>query len=92
MKYLLFGTGDYYERYKKWFEPENIVALLDNSPLKQGTFIDGIQVLPPEKGIEKPFDIIVILSFYVKEMKQQLLQLGVLEDKICHFYGLRQRV
>lgn len=31
MKYLLFGTGDYYNRYKKWFESADVVALLDNA-------------------------------------------------------------
>ncbi len=35
MKYLIFGTGDYYERYKKWFRREEIVALIDNSPKKK---------------------------------------------------------
>ena len=90
MKFLLFGTGDYYERYKKWFLKEDIVALLDNSPHKQNTVIDGIEVLTPETGIERPFDVIVILSFYVKEMKQQLQELEVPEEKIYHFYDLYQ--
>lgn len=88
MKYLLFGTGDYYERYKKWFDKEDVLALLDNSRAKQGTFIDGIQVLAPRDGINLPFDIIIILSFYVKEMRSQLIQLGVQENKIYHFYDL----
>lgn len=34
MKFLLFGTGDYYERYKKWFDKEDVLALLDNSDRK----------------------------------------------------------
>ena len=88
MKYLLFGTGDYYERYKKWFSKAEIVALLDNSELKQGTYIDGIQVLSPSQGIKLDYDAIVILSFYVKAMKQQLLELGVDETCIYHFYDL----
>ncbi len=63
MKYLLFGTGDYYERYKKWFKPEDILALLDNSSVKHNTYIDGIQVLFPQEGISYVYDAIVILSF-----------------------------
>ena len=31
MKFLLFGTGDYYERYKKWFDKNQVLALLDNA-------------------------------------------------------------
>lgn len=88
MKYLLFGTGDYYDRYKKWFSREDVLALLDNSPSKQGTFLNGIPVLSPEEGITLPFDVIVILSFYVREMKLQLEKLGVSSDKIVHFFDL----
>jgi Glycosyltransferase len=88
MKFLLFGTGDYYERYKKWFLPEDTLALIDNSPEKQNTSIDGIQVLPPKEGLKLPYDAIIILSFYIKDMKAQLIKLGVKENKIYHFYDL----
>ena len=90
MKFLIFGTGDYYERYKKWFDSEDVLALLDNSRIKQNSAIDGIKVLSPEKGVKLPFDVIVILSFYVKEMKKQLNDLNVPDDKIYHFYDLHQ--
>ena len=88
MKYLIFGTGDYYERYKDWFAKEDIAALLDNSPQKQNTKIDGIRVMAPEDGVKLSFDCIVVLSFYVKDMKRQLKALGVEQDRIFHFYDL----
>ena len=37
MKILIFGTGDYYERYKKWLVQEELLALIDNSQQKQGS-------------------------------------------------------
>jgi glycosyltransferase involved in cell wall biosynthesis len=92
MKFLLFGTGDYYERYKKWFDKGDVVALLDNSATKQNTLIDGIKVLAPQDGIKLKFDYIVILSFYVKAMRQQLEELGVSENKIYHFYDLHNLI
>ncbi|MDE6662369.1 MAG: glycosyltransferase family 4 protein [Lachnospiraceae bacterium] len=92
MKFLLFGTGDYYERYKKWFNSEDVLALLDNSPIKQNSLIDGIKVLSPEEGVKLPFDVIVILSFYVKEMKRQLNDLNIPDDKIYHFYDLHRLI
>lgn len=90
LKFLLFGTGEYYERYKKWFAKEDVLALLDNSLVKQNTCFDGIKVLSPKEGIQLPYDVIVILSFYVKEMKAQLLDLGVTKEKIYHFYDLHK--
>lgn len=88
MKYLLFGTGDYYERYKKWFPRESVLALMDNSPKKQGIKIDGLSVMTPKDALRLPYDRIVILSFYVKEMRRQLIELGTDPEKICHFYDL----
>lgn len=92
IKFLLFGTGDYYERYKKWFRREDILALLDNSPVKQNSMIDGIKVLSPAEGVKLPFDVIVILSFYVKEMRKQLAELGVPENTVYHFYDLHRLI
>lgn len=92
MRYLIFGTGDYYNRYKKWFDKQDILALLDNSEQKQHTLIDGIEVLSPEEGVGLKYDSIVILSFHVKQMKQQLVSLGVDEKRIYHFYDLHQLV
>lgn len=90
MKILIFGTGDYYNRYKKWFEGQEISALLDNSVQRQYTVIDGREVLPPEEGIKLEYDIIVVLSFYVRQMKQQLISLGVEPERIYHFFDLHR--
>lgn len=89
---LLFGTGDYYNRYKKWFTQNEVAALLDNASEKQGTFLDGIPVVSPEQGIRLPYDAIVILSFYVKTMRRQLMELGVPEEKIYHFFDLHRLI
>lgn len=92
MKILLFGTGDYYERYKKWFDKKDVQALLDNSLQKQGKLIDGYRVLLPKEGVKLSFDVIVILSVHVKLMKEQLIELGVHKDRIYHFYNLHDLI
>ena len=88
--YVLFGTGDYYQRFRHWFSDKKVVAILDNDKKKQGTMLDGRPVLAPEKVRELCFDAVVILSFYVTEMKRQLISLGVEPDKIYHFYDLHE--
>ncbi len=92
MKYLLFGTGDYYNRYKNWFSRGDVLALLDNSPQKQNTRIDNFLVLPPENGVKLDYDAIVILSFYYREMSEQLLGLGVPPEKVYHFFDLHELI
>ena len=88
MKVLLFGTGEYYNRYKIWFTDEEVIALIDNSEQKQGTYIDGKRVIAPKDVISLDYDALFILSFYVIQMKQQLIELGVQPEKIYHFYDI----
>lgn len=88
MRYILFGTGVYYTRFFHWFAKKNVVAILDNDKKKQGEILDGHIVVSPEKIVEYSYDVIVILSFYIAEIKKQLVELGVSEDKIFHFYDL----
>ncbi|MCI8666593.1 MAG: glycosyltransferase family 4 protein [Dorea sp.] len=92
MRYLLFGTGDCYERYKRWFCKNEIVALIDNSVDKQGKKLDGYEVISPAEGIQREFDAVIILSFYVRDMRAQLESLGVTKEKIYHFYDLHRLI
>ena len=89
MKYVLFGTGDYYKRFKHWFNGRNVIAVLDNDPKKQGTIFDGYPVMAPTDINSIEYDAIVILSFYITEMKKQLIELGVAPERIFHFYDLQ---
>lgn len=82
MKIVLFGTGDYYNKYKKWFIPDDIVALLDNNPDKAGMVLDGHSVIQPMKIRNLYYDYIIILSVHEKEMRKQLVDLGVEDNKI----------
>ena len=90
MKFILFGTGDYYKRFRHWFDDRDVVAVLDNDKSKQGNTLDGYPVISPKDVTKYSFDAVVVLSFYIKEMKSQLLELGVPENKIYHFYDLHE--
>jgi len=84
MKIILFGTGDYYNKYKDWFEKSDIAGILDNNQQKQGTVIDGIPVYAPEDGIRIPHDKICILSVYYEAIRDQLVALGVPGENIIN--------
>ena len=92
MKFLLFGTGDYYNRYRIWFDRKDIAALIDNAEEKQGQYIDGIRVIPPKDISRYEYDAVVILSFYVQTMKTQLIDLGVEGNRIYHFFDLHDLI
>lgn len=88
MKILLFGTGDYYRKYRKWFRKEDIVALIDNNQNKRGTYLDNFIIYLPEDAIKVPYDIIVILSVHENAMREQLVDLGVESNRIIGYSEL----
>ena len=88
MDIMLFGTGDCYSKYKKWFEGFHITALLDNDRGKQGTKIDGYRVLVPAEGVRENYDYIFILSVHEAEIRKELRELGVENSKIRHYHDL----
>lgn len=90
MRILLFGTGDYYQKYKEWFKSEEIDALIDNDKCKQGRRMDGHDVISPEAVPERKFDCIVILSVHEASMHRQLADLGIPEEKIYKFSELHK--
>lgn len=90
MRYVLFGAGDCYKRFHHWFVDRDVAAILDNDEKKQGTTMDGYPVVSPADITKFEYEAIIILSFYVAEMKKQLLNLGVPKDKIFHFYDLHE--
>lgn len=89
MTILLFGTGDYYQRYKRWFFGQKIVALLDNDETKHGTLLDGYLIVSPQEGIKLEFDCIFILSAYCDDMKEQLIKLKVPLQKIATQFDIK---
>lgn len=92
MKVIIFGTGKYYQKYKIWFTSNSIeiIGLIDNNIHKHGTILDGIEIFSPGIVKTKNFDLIYILSIYKKEMRKQLLQLGVHNDKIHDDFDLQK--
>lgn len=82
MRIVVFGTGNYYHRYKDaMLLKHNIVAFLDNNAVG-GKTIDNIKVLKPDNIMYLEYDKIVLCSIYWKEMKEQLIGYGVDEEKI----------
>ena len=82
MKLLIFGLGDYYSKYKRWIRDDYIVGLIDNNDEKQGTYVDGHFVYAPGEISNISYDFIVLLSIHEPQMRRQLIDLGVDEDKL----------
>lgn len=92
MKVLLFGTGDCYQKYKKWFEDVEVTGILDNDESKAGTVLDGNKIMLPSEGVKEDYDYIYILSIYEEEIRKQLIELGVPGDKIFHYFDIATQI
>lgn len=92
MRLILFGTGEYYQRYKIWFEDELVLALVDNSTAKWGTRLDEKLIIRPDEIKEYNYDAIFVLTFAIREIKQQLVELGISKEKIFTFYDINTKI
>ena len=88
MKIIIFGTGAYYQEYKRFIEKCEIVALIDNDSKKWGKELDGVKIYSPSEVLKYSFDYIYILSSYDIEMRDQLRSMGIAEEKICDQHDL----
>ncbi len=91
MEIIVFGVGQYYKRRReKLVECASIIAFVDNNSDLWGTFIDNVLVYDPKTIENLKYDAVVVMSVKAYEMRKQLLDLGVKEDKIFYyeqFYG-----
>ena len=90
---IIFGTGNLYREYRSQFRDDiRIVAFLDNNKEKQGAYLDGVRIYPPEEIKRLDYDFVFILAiFHMEEehleMHLQLERLGVESEKIFNMYN-----
>ncbi len=81
---IMFGYGRQGKKmYKTLSRDFKVVAIVDNSPNKQGEEVEGITILSFEQAVAllRKYKIIVTASqYYYKEIKQQLIDFGLTEN------------
>lgn len=87
MKIVIFGTGSTEERVRKILKEEvAIVAYLDNNKSKWNTIYNDIEILEPRRIADIYYDYVIIASQYNKEIYDQLLYMGIENEKIMQYY------
>lgn len=82
MRLIVWGTGKLYRKYKSFLSRFNIVKLCDNNPEKQGTYIDGIEVIDPSHLEDFQFNYVVVMAYSAEEICLQMKGMGIPEEKI----------
>lgn len=88
MNIYIFGAGENYWLYRKWFQYHNVLGVLDNLEALWGKYIDNHKIISPKKISDSHYDRIYIVSSYVNEIRNQLIYLGVDERKIFFTFQL----
>lgn len=86
-KYIIAGSGMYATNLlalNQVIRKNSIVNICDNSKKKQGQMMETFCILSVEEAVNKCNDEkwIVANKYYSEEIKKQLVELGVKEDKI----------
>ena len=83
MKLVIFGTGNAGRAiHRKFKSTHEIVAFIDNNPNLNGSTYAEIPIILVDKINEIAFDQIAFSGFWWKDMKQQLIDLGIPEGKL----------
>ena len=88
MKFAVWGTGSYYQKYKKFIEPNEIGFLVDNNPKNQGAVLDGHLIYAPAQANFDQCDYILVLVMHYDEIRQQLLEMKIPQQKVISYKEL----
>lgn len=82
-KACVFGTGKGYTSVRDIIRfSYHIDCFSDNNSLLHGKVIDGVMIVPPQQIDAMNVDIILIASSFYKEIRQQLIDMGLESQKI----------
>lgn len=88
MRFLLWGTGQKYRTYRKFFSENTIIALVDNDCTKWGRILDGKIIISPSDINKYEYDYIIIVNNCYEEIRQQIICMNiglgnVIDEKHC---------
>lgn len=91
MKVIIFGTGQYWNNRKKYIlDTCDIVCFLDNNLEKCGKKFCGVLIDHPENILNYEFDYMVIMCQSQEDVHNQIVGLGVPEQKITTYDEFKQ--
>lgn len=91
-KVIVFGTGLYWQNRKKYILPVcDVICFVDNNKDKWKKEIDGRIIDKPDNINNYEYDCILIMCKSSDEVRFQLKQIGVSEDKILTYNDYRKK-
>ena len=89
-EYILFGAGEYGKKVIKKIGYENIRYIIDNDEKKQGTSIEGIEIISFDEYLKMEEKYPVLIGsdeIHRYEMEQQLKKMGFVIIDLSGFHS-----
>lgn len=82
MDIVIFGTGNYYRRFRRFIDMSKVTAIVDNNPSKWGMLIDGMKISSPDDINYGSVTYVLILVKDTEAIVKQLVSKGVSRECI----------
>lgn len=92
MKLIIFGTGKYYQEFKRYINPEQVICFIDNDPSKQHSWLDGKEIKAVKDVDFLECDYVLVMVMRYQNIFEQLLRLGVPQEKIKLYFELGEMI
>ncbi|MCD8183072.1 MAG: hypothetical protein LUE99_08200 [Bacteroides sp.] len=79
---VIFGTGNYYRRFRRFIDMSKVTAIVDNNPSKWGMLIDGMKISSPDDINYGSVTYVLILVKDTEAIVKQLVSKGVSRECI----------
>lgn len=89
MRIIIWGLGEYYNKYKWLIEQNEVVAFTDGNRFMWGKYVDGIKVVAPQDIFDFQWDYLFITSTAIRPIHSRLLSMGVSQEKIRCYYDFK---
>ncbi len=95
---VIFGAGNFSKHLLKMLRLEGldeaIRCFCDNDVMKEGLYIDGLEILLPSNAYERYPEACFLISAnnYENEIFRQLSRLGITSDKVIFFDAVKANI
>lgn len=86
-KVIVFGAGGLFRVFLPFIKSRyQLAAISDNDTTRHGQFVDGVRIVSPSDIICLDFELVIVVSMYFEEIKENLISLGINNNAIVNIY------
>lgn len=86
-KVIVFGAGGLFRVFLPFIKSKyQLAAISDNDTARYGQFVEEVRIVSPSDIPRLDYELVIVTSMYFKEIKENLIALGVNTNAIVNIY------